>query len=90
MFRGEESVSSLQTRKVDKNKTKHGMFQPILICGWRDVQNWKSLLWSRIINKILAKQLKLSRYAEEEKHCIHLMLLGEIVSNLRRLQRWKC
>ena len=41
-------------------------------------------------NKILAIQLKLSRYAEEDKHCTHLMLLGEIVSNLRRLQRWKC
>ena len=45
---------------------------------------------ARIADRILAVQLKLSRCAEEDKHCAHLMLLGEIVSNLRRLQRWKC
>ena len=33
-----------QTRKVDRTETKHGMLQPILMCGWRYVQNWKSLL----------------------------------------------
>ena len=29
----------------------------------------------------MASQLKLSRYAEEDKHCIHLMLLGQIVTS---------
>ena len=31
--------------------------------------------------QILAIQAKLSRYAQEDKHCIHLMVFGEIVSN---------
>ena len=61
VFRGEESVSSLQTRKVDNTK--------------------RSMEWSRITNKILAVQLKLSRYAQEDKHCIHLMLIRDIVSS---------
>ena len=30
---------------------------------------------ARIADKILAIQLKLSRYAEEDKHCTHLMLI---------------
>ena len=55
------------------------MFQPILICWERRAELGKVYCRAELTHKMLAKQLKLSRYAEEEKHCVHLMLLGEIV-----------
>ena len=46
-------MSSLQTRKVDRDETKRGMFQPILICSWRYVQNWeKSIVEQNYKQKI--------------------------------------
>ena len=68
-------MSSLQTKKVDRKKTNHGMFQPILICGWRDVQNWEQSILEQNYNIIFVIQLKLSRYAEKDKHCIRYMLI---------------
>ena len=45
MFQGEEFMSSLlNTTEQNKTKQTGSMLQPILMCGWRYVQNWKSLL----------------------------------------------
>ena len=52
-------MSSLQTRKVDRIRTKHGMLQPILICGWRDVQNWEKSIVEQNYNQNIGKTVEI-------------------------------
>ena len=87
MFRGEEFLPS-QLGRQERLADKEGRVEQNEAnwnCASTDFGVWLErrakldsiveLDTARIITKILAFQLKLSRYAGEDKHCTHLMLI---------------